>query len=156
MSLMTLDHIKAWAAMLPPDFAAEIGAPPGESGDYLSAISSALPSLKDSRSVLAFVAGNEDAFVGIGRAGRIRFLAWYRSQGHADSAMAIESLTESEGDGGSGTSKVAPYFKSDMEAIAAALGRRMARGMVDTYTLDVIAGASYEAVAAMEMRGGGL
>lgn len=156
MSLMTLDQIKAWAALLPPDFAAEIGEPEGDSAEHLSAISSALPSLKDSQSVLDFVAGNEDAFVGIGRAGRIRFLAWYRSQGHADSAIAIDTLTEGEGEGGKGTSKVAPYFKSDMEAVAAALGRRMARGMVDTYTLDVIAGASYEAVAAMDMRGGGL
>lgn len=156
MSLMTLDQIKAWAALLPQDFAAEIGEPEGSATEDLARISSALGDLKDSSAVKEFVEANQDAFIGIGRAGRIRFLAWYRGQGHADSARFIEALTEGDGEGGKGSSKVAPFFKSDMEAIAAALGRRMARGMVDTYTLDVITGASYEAAATMDMRGGGL
>ncbi len=156
MSLLTLEKLKAWSDLLPPDFAAEIGEPEAGSASHLAAISAALPSLKDSSSVVAFVADNEDAFIGIGRAGRIRFLAWSRSLGHADSSSLIASLSDGDGDEGKGTTKIAPFFKSDLEALAAALGRRMARGMVDTYTLDVIAGASYEAVAAMDMRGGGL
>lgn len=156
MSLLTLEKLKAWSELLPPDFASEIGGPDAGSAPHLAAISAALPSLKDSSDILAFVADNEDAFVGIGRAGRIRFLAWCRSLGGADSSLLIERLADGEGDEGRGTTKIAPYFKSDLEALAAALGRRMARGMVDTYTLDVIAGASYEAVAAMDMRGGGL
>jgi hypothetical protein len=156
MSLLTLDKLKAWVALLPPDFAAEIGEPEAASEADLARLSEELGLIKDSQGVIDFVAANQEAFIGIGRAGRIRFLAWYRSQGHADCSQVIDRLSEGEGEGGNGTSKVAPYFKSDLEAIAAALGRRMARGMVDTYTLDVIAGASYEAVAAMEMRGGGL
>jgi hypothetical protein len=158
MSLLTLEELKAWSDLLPPDFAAEIGEPDSGSAAHLAAISAALPALKDSASVVSFAADNQDAFIGIGRAGRIRFLAALSgSLGRADSAAAIARLAEGgDGDEGKGTTKVAPYFKSDLEALAAALGRRMARGMVDTYTLDVIAGASYEAVAAMDMRGGGL
>jgi hypothetical protein len=156
MSLLTLEKLKAWSDLLPPDFAAEIGEPDPAGSAHLAAISAALPALKDSSSVTSFVAENQDAFIGIGRAGRIRFLAWSRSLGHVESSALIASLSEGDGDEGKGTTKVAPFFKSDLEALAAALGRRMARGMVDTYTLDVIAGASYEAVAAMDMRGGGL
>jgi hypothetical protein len=156
MSLLTLEKLKSWSALLPPEFAAEVGDPDPESAPHLAAISEALPGLKDSDSVTAFVAANEDAFIGIGRAGRIRFLAWCRGVGHADGGALIERLTEGDGDEGKGTGKVAPYFKSDLEAIAAALGKRMARGMVDAFTLDVIAGASYDVVGALDMRGGGL
>lgn len=158
MSLLTLDSVKAWTALLPADFAAEVGEPDVEVGPFLKGIANALPALKDSTEIRDFIANNQDAFIGIGRAGRIRFLAWCRGQGHPDYRVFMEAITEGEasGDGSKGTTKVAPYFKQDIEAIAAVMGRRQAREMVDGYTLEVIAGASYEAISVLDMRGGAL
>lgn len=156
MSLLTLDQLKAWADLLPADYAAQIGDPDPAAATHLAMISAALPTLKDSDSVLSFVLSNEDAFIGAGRAGRIRFLAWYMDLGLPERAVLIDRLTEGDEEGGRGSGKVAPYFKSDMEAIAATLGRRVAHGMVDTYTLEMITGASREAVEVIELRGGKL
>jgi hypothetical protein len=156
MSLSTLEQLKAWADLLPADYAAEIGDPDPSAAPHLAVISAALPALKDSDSVLAFVSSNEDAFIGVGRAGRVRFLAWYMSLGLPERSAVMDRFSEGEEEGGRGTTKVAPYFKSDMEAIAATLGRRVAHGMVDTYTLEMITGASREAVEVIELRGGKL
>lgn len=157
MGVLTLEDIKAWTELLPADFANAVGEPaPAAEADY-AAISDALPTLKDSVKILEFVAANDEKFISIGTAGRIRFLGWYRGLNKmAEYADFMTSITEGEGgeDGGRGTTKVAPYFKQDVEAIAAVVGRRMAAEIVDGYALDVIKGAAYEVTGEMEMRGG--
>lgn len=155
MSQMDIESLKAWAALLPTDFASAVGTPDPSSSAHLSFVGQRLQTLSTSEQVLKFVEAHPDAFIGMGRPGRIRFLAWFQGKGHEDSPVVIDRITEGDGDAGSGAGKVAPYFKQDLEAIATVLGKRMAREMVDSYTLEVIAGASLEA-ASLDMRGGGL
>ncbi|WP_327211046.1 hypothetical protein [Rhizobium leguminosarum] len=157
MSVLTLEDIKAWTDLLPADFANAVGEPAATAEADYAAISDALPRLKDSIKILEFVAANDDKFISIGTAGRIRFLGWYRGLNKMDDYQDfMESITEGEEgeNGGRGTTKVAPYFKQDVEAIAAVIGRRMAVEIVDGYALDVIKGAGYEVTGELEMRGG--
>lgn len=159
MSVLTLEDIKAWTDLLPADFANAVGEPAPTAAEDYAAIAAALPRLKDSVKILEFVAANDEKFISIGTAGRIRFLGWYRGLNKTEEYRDfMESITEGEEgeDGGRGTTKVAPYFKQDVEALAAVLGRRMAAEIVDGYALDVIKGAAYEATGDLEMRGGRL
>ena len=155
MSQMDIERLGAWAALLPADFAAAVGTPDPSAASHLSFVGRHLDGLETAKQVVDFVSANPETFIGMGRPGRIRFLSWYQGRGHEDSPLVIDRITEGDGEAGSGSSKVAPYFKQDLEAIAAVLGKRMAREMVDSYTLEVIAGASLEA-ASLDMRGGGL
>jgi hypothetical protein len=64
-----------------------------------------------------------------------------------------EEVDESGGDGSDGRDKIAPVFYADILALAEALGPKIAAQMVDSQTLDAVAGASLEATAEFEMKG---
>lgn len=160
MASLGRESMEAWYGKLPDDIASCMEKPGAEGQVEADAITSALPSLGGGTAVLEYVSGNDESFVTIGRARRIRFLAWLAARDYPDKVKAIQALTDAEsssGEGGSGggVQKVAPFFKEDIRALVQALGARAARRIVDADTLAAVTGAGYEVAGELEMRSGG-
>lgn len=151
------DSMEAWFGLLPEDVASCMERPGEEGQAEAEKVEAALRSITNSSALVEFISGNEDAFISMGRARRIRFLAWLAAGDYPDKVKAIMHLsdTESTGDGAGGAGKIAPYFKEDIRALVEALGPRKSRAIVDAATLAVITGAGLDVAGELEMRSGG-
>lgn len=157
MTALEAEAIGAWLDRLPPDVRSAF--PRGsEDVDPAAAarVAAGLAAAGGIESILSLVESIQDSFVSLGRAGRVRFLAWFASLTYPDRAEAFRVLLDegSEGDSG-GFGKIAPVFLEDVRALMAALGPRAARGIVDGETLGAVAGAGFEVASDMDMPQGG-
>jgi len=159
MQALARDSMEAWFGLLPDDVASCMEKPGQDGQAEADAIAAGLLSVGSGSDLVTYVAGNQDSFIAIGRARRIRILAWLAAGQYPDKVAALQALSgeEGAGEGGSaaGTDKVAPYFKEDIRALVEALGPRAARGIVDAATLAAVAGAGYEVAGELDMRSGG-
>ena len=159
MQALAKDSMEAWFGLLPDDVASCMEKPGPEGQAEADAIAAALPGLGNGAELVGYVSSNPQPFIEIGRARRIRILAWLAAGDYPDKAAALQALAgeDGSGEGGSaaGTEKVAPYFKEDIRAFVEALGPRAARGIVDAATLAAVTGAGFEVAGELEMRSGG-
>lgn len=155
MADLRKDSIEAWFGCLPDDVRSAL--PDGTDGDVEAAmaVTEGLKGLSSPEDILSFVAFNQDSFLSMGRARRVRFLAWLAKRTYPEKIGVIDVLTDENGDGQGVMGKVAPVFLEDIRAIVEALGPRAAKGIVDADTIAVIAGAGYELKSEMDMRQGG-
>lgn len=157
MADLGTEAIGAWFEFLPADVRAAFpDAAAGGDASSAALVSGIMKPFARPEEVLAAVSANQDSFIALGRAARVRFLAWFARLTYPDHAEAFRLLVDgdSTGDAG-GVGKVAPVFMEDVRAIMASLGPRAARGIVDAETLGVVTGAGFEVVSDMDMRQGG-
>lgn len=110
--------------------------------------------------MLELIEANGDLFEKLGRARRLRFLAWFVAKTYPDSSqpvrILIDGYDDEESQGGRGTiGKVSMILAEDLRALVAALGPRAAKLIVTEGTLEAVTGAGYEVTTEMEMRQGG-
>jgi len=156
MADLRKETIDAWFGRLPADVRSAM--PDGTAGEDPAGLAATegLKGLSTPEDILTYVAGNQDLFLGMGRARRVRFLAWLTKRTYPEKIGVLEVLTDGGEDGGQGVmGKVAPVFLEDIRAIVEALGPRAARGIVDADTIAAVAGAGYELASEMDMRQGG-
>jgi hypothetical protein len=159
MDFLRKERLEKWRSILPTDVGSAIEAPSSTDPVFVELVAKAIPGFKSATEVMGFVEQNAEAFTTLGRAGRLRFLAWVRARNYNDFDNFMSALTtanEVEGDAsgtGGGIERVAPFFYSDLLALAEALGPRIAAGLVDAETLDVVAGASLEVATDYELKG---
>jgi hypothetical protein len=160
MQLLSKEALEAWRATLPDDVLTCIDAIDDSGQDAADFISKFLPDLKNLDDFSGLVSANREKFMEMGRARRIRFLAWCTAKFHSDKderLRLISKITEtgsSEEEGGSGAQNVGILFLEDIKAFAAAMGPRAAALIVDENTLSTVAGVGLEMASDMEMRGG--
>lgn len=159
MAKLDKDSMSAWFGLLPPDVASCMEISELSQGESEArSIAMALPGFKNGGELLGYVSEFPDSFKSIGRARRLRLLAWLVAGKYPDKAKAMQALAEtdegSEGSGG-GVGKIAPYFKADIRALVEAVAPRAARRIVDGATLAAVTGAAYEVAGELEMRSGG-
>lgn len=160
MASLGKESMEAWYGLLPADVASCMDRPGNDGQAEADAIAAAMPAIKDGSALLQYVSGNVESFIAIGRARRIRILAWLAAGDYPDKMKALKSLSDTDTSGGAdggagGAQKVAPYFKEDIRAFVESLGPRAARGIVDAATLAAVTGAGYEVAGELEMRSGG-
>lgn len=163
MDFLSKDRLVKWRAVQPKDVAAVTEDPVSVDPAFVELVSKRLPTLKTAAAALEFVGERAEDFKNLGRAGRLRFLAWVLAQKYSDIGVFMVALVsdtlpgeEEEGGavaGGDGRDKIAPFFYSDILAFAEALGPRIAAQIVDAQTLDAVAGASQEVASEFEMKG---
>jgi hypothetical protein len=163
MDFLSKDRLVKWRKVQPRDVAAVTEDPASVDQVFVELVAKRLPTLKTAEAVLDFAGERAEDFKNLGRAGRLRFLAWVRAQKYSDEGVFMAALVsdrlpgdEDEGGGvagGDGRDKIAPFFYSDILAFAEALGPRIAAQIVDAQTLDAVAGASLEVASEFEMKG---
>jgi hypothetical protein len=163
MDFLSKDRLVKWRAVQPKDVAAVTEDPISVDPAFVELVANRLPTLKTADAVLEFVGERAEDFKNLGRAGRLRFLAWVLAQKYPDISRFLNALVcdtvpgeDDEGGsvaGGDGRDKIAPFFYSDILAFAEALGPRVAAQIVDAQTLDAVAGASLEVASEFEMKG---
>lgn len=163
MDFLSRDRLVKWRAVQPRDVAAVTEDPVAVDEAFVQTVSQRLPTLHTALAALDFAGEHADDFIKIGRAGRLRFLAWVQKKNFPDGKLFMDALTSDslpgEDDdggevvGGDGRDKIAPVFYSDILAFAEALGPRIAAQIVDAQTLDAVAGASLDVVSEFEMKG---
>lgn len=145
------ESMEAWWKLLPSDFKKQVSLEdPGNEG-RLVAISERLAKCSYEE-VVEILETDADLFIEMGRARRIRFLAWMASRTYPDSGALFRSLTsESEDEGDQeGARKIAPYFKEDIMAIVQAIGPRAAKMIMNQDNLNQVVQASYEIQSRMQ------
>jgi hypothetical protein len=166
MDFLRHDRLVKWRAAQPRDIASVTGDPQKTDPAFVELVAKRLPALTSATAVLDFAGENADGFIALGRAGRLRFLAWVLSQSYSDIDDFKKDLVTDRapgdddgeagsdgGDGRDGRDKIAPFFYSDILAFAEALGPRIASQIVDEQTLNAVAGASMEVASEFEMKG---
>ncbi|MDW9478766.1 hypothetical protein GOB57_08615 [Sinorhizobium meliloti] len=163
MDFLSKDRLVKWRSVQPKDVAAVTEDPASVDPAFVELVANRLPTLKTADAVLNFVGERAEEFRNLGRAGRLRFVAWVLAQKYSDESRFLNALVcetmpgeEEDGDavaGGDGRDKIAPFFYSDILAFAEALGPRIAAQIVDAQTLDAVAGASLEVASEFEMKG---
>ena len=161
MDFLRQDRLTKWRAVQPRDIASVTEDPVSVDPAFVELVAKRLPTLATAASALDFAGEHADDFIALGRAGRLRFLAWVLSRKYSDERGFKEDLItdrlpdDEEGGavGGDGRDKIAPVFYSDILAFAEALGPRIAAQIVDSQTLDAVAGASLEVASEFEMKG---
>jgi len=162
MDFLKPERLAKWRAVQPRDIAAVTEDPGAVDPAFVELVARRLPTLETATAVLDFVGENADGFISVGRVGRLRFLAWVLSRKYGDIGDFMVALVSDrdpgEEDGGTegtgdGRDRIAPFFYSDILALAEALGPRMAAQIVDAQTLDAVAGASLEVASEFEMKG---
>ncbi|TLX16901.1 hypothetical protein [Rhizobium sp. MHM7A] len=160
MQLLSKEALEAWRATLPDDVLTCIETIDDSGQEAADFISKFLPDLKNSDDFSGLVSANREKFMEMGRARRIRFLAWCAAKFHSDKderLRLISKITEtgsSEEGSGSGNQSVGILFLEDIKAFAAAMGPRAAALIVDENTLSTVAGVGLEMASDMELRGG--
>jgi hypothetical protein len=163
MDFLSKDRLVKWRSVQPRDVAAVTEDPVSVDQNFVELVAKRLPTLKTAEAALDFAGEQADGFIKIGRAGRLRFLAWVKAKNYGDigafmGALVTDKLPGDEDDGGAveggdGRDKIAPFFYSDILAFAEALGPRIAAQIVDAQTLEAVAGASLEVASEFEMKG---
>lgn len=159
MAFLAKESVEAWYRLLPEDVASAME-PPGErEAEASEAVLSGIAAVATGRQAVALVEEKADSFVAMGRARRIRFLAWLAARDYPDVVEALDAITgdgtSESGAGGGGAGKVAPYFREDVRALVEALGPRAARGFAIRANLAAVAGAGFEVAGELEMKSGG-
>lgn len=146
MADLSAAAVRAWREKLPADLRAVV--PDDLSGDEatLARIASKLAEA-DAERVPGIVLEHGEMFAAMGRARRVRFLAWLAKRAYPESGIVISALIGKESDeqgstGRQGGGVVAPYFLEDLRAFAEALGPRVARRMVGGDAVGLIARAA--------------
>jgi hypothetical protein len=156
MADLSRAKIDSWLASLPDDVRSAIPEEDFDDGAAAEA-TRAMSGVSGAREVLVALEGAEDSFTQIGRAGRLRFLAWFAARPYSD-AGAMRIMTggddDGSGDGAGVLGKVAPLFAADLRAFVEALGPRAARLAVDGETLAAVTGAGFDVASEMGMGGG--
>lgn len=140
----------AWLDKLPEPFRSDTPqATPEADGSIAAIVASIDPS--DPGKVLEVVAAHDDEFVQMGRARRLRFLAWLVNQPYPNRRMLSARLTgdgDVESDDGGGhqggvnEGKSAPLFLADVKAIINSLGENFTKGLIGNIRLKQIQQAS--------------
>jgi hypothetical protein len=160
MANLSKTGIESWLDRLPDDVREVMADPIDAAADPAAiAFAAEIAAVEDLAKVLDLVENNLALFEGLGRARRIRFLAWFASRTYPESLDLFRVLVEGyddEDSGGRGAiEKVSMILAEDMRALAAALGPRAARQIVTGGTLEAVTGAGYEVTTELEMRQGG-
>lgn len=152
------DRISAWRSLLPEDIRThvplEMGTATDESLDALADDLAAVSARRIPEVILRHSATLAEA----GRPRRIRVLAWAIPRVWPNGAELTRVLTESgdaEGGEDGGRSKVAPLFRSDIEAIAGVAMARIIRAAAHRGTVDAVAGGVREFDMSYNMLHGG-
>lgn len=156
MAWMSQESVKAWYDLLPEDMASCMEEPKAID-TAAEALTSEIEVLSSGADVLDFVEKKATLIMQLDRPRRLRFLAWIAGSDYPDWRKVIQALTkvdETAGGDAGGVGKVAPFFKSDIIALAASLGPRVANSIVDGATLNAIRGAGLEVSSELELRGG--
>ena len=165
MDILSSDKLKKWKSILPDDISSIMEISSSNNEDFSILVTKEMPNFKSADNVLKFVSDNADEFEELGRAGRLRFLAWVGAQKFNDIKGFMVALNsgnnkedgsesgESEGTSGEGVKGVTPFFHSDLIAFAEAIGPRVAAQIMDAQTLDMVTGASLEVANELEIKG---
>lgn len=163
MDFLDRERLEKWRSVQPSDIAAVSEIPEKTDPAFVALVAEKAPTFKSAGEIIDFVGSSAESFIELGRAGRLRFLAWVLGRKFDDSKDFMIALMsgniEDEGDKGSadgsgeGLERVAPFFFSDLLAFAEALGPRMAAQIVDSRTLDIVTMAGAEASNEFEMKG---
>lgn len=164
MDFLRKERLEKWRAAQPADVAAATQDPVSSDPAFAALVASRLPTFTSASAVTQFVSAHPEEFIALGRAGRLRFLAWVFAKKYPDindfTFQLISEKEVEEGEGGEGSAgeqgldRVTPYFYSDLLAFAEAIGPRVAALIVDSNTLDAVAGAGLEMTSEFEMKGG--
>lgn len=160
MQWLSKEALEAWRATLPDDVLTCVETIDDSGQDAADFIAKFLPDLKEVDDFIGMISANREKFMEMGRARRIRFLAWCTAKFHSDKderLRLISKITEtgsSEEGSSSGSQNVGVLFLEDIKAFAEAMGPRAAALIVDENTLSTVAGVGLELASDMEMRGG--
>jgi hypothetical protein len=118
--------VEEWIASLPSDVRSVMPAASGDDFEGLAALQTEIERTPDSR-IADLVSRNGEAFKTMGRARRMRFLAWVARRASPDAGPIIRAVTSEGGDEGDGDGGHGPLFLEDLRAFVEALGPRVAR-----------------------------
>jgi hypothetical protein len=120
---LSSDHISKWRKLLPPNVLAVVGDDATPEGDVLLGGVIAEMEAAAPRRVLSVFDRHADAIVAMGRARRMRLMAWMDNRFMPDTNLArdlMRDFAEDDGDeGGGGRAKIAPLFRAEYEALLA-------------------------------------
>lgn len=163
MDFLRQERLAKWRAVQPKDIASVTEDPQSTDTAFVELVANRIATITTAAAALDFAGENAEGFISVGRAGRLRFLAWVLSKKFPDEKDFMADLVsdrpagdgEDDGtvSGGDGRDKIAPFFYSDILAFAEAIGPRIASQIVDSQTLDAVAGASLEVASEFEMKG---
>lgn len=142
------ETIRAWHAVLPPDFRAAVEAPAPVSAAGGEAAVSAFSAEVETAGVEgagALVVGNPALFAAMGIARRLRLLAWLTSRSWPDAGRIVRALIdESAGESGA-------ILRADAVKLAPKIAARQARRIFHHETLGAVSRASFDMVGGMEV-----
>ena len=151
--LLGIKEMEAWHGDMPPDVRAAIPEDFREGADEYGALSERISGTKV-EDAYRIVASEADLFRRMGRARRLRFLAWAakRSMPDRPSAWArlFEKDAQSEGGeaGGSGVGDVVDMFVDDIRCLSAPLATLVIARIADGENVRVVASAAQEVIEA--------
>lgn len=139
---LSASHIRGWWGMLPRDFKAAFGedVPTGQDDSLRDLAQQMVAS--STRGYPDVLWRNADLVAAMGRPRRIRMIAWIVGMCWPESEKVLSVLTAAgtgdagdAGEAGSGSTggrgKIAPLFRSDLEALAGPIINRGARAVAD-------------------------
>ncbi len=133
---LSASHVRGWWGMLPRDFKAVFGDEvPGGQDEALRDLAQQMAAAT-TRGYPDVLWRNADLVVAMGRPRRVRLLAWIVGMCWPESDKVLGALTsaeagEGESGGAAGRAKVAPLFRSDLEALVGPIINRGARAVAD-------------------------
>jgi hypothetical protein len=154
------EKIAAWCSKLPDDLQVVIRDDGPELPD--SAFEALVQDLATagSRRIPEVLATHGELVARCGRARRVRMLAWAVNRAWPDSADIVKEITDAEaGEGGGedgGRSKIAPFFRADMEALDTIAMSRVVRAMAGAGNVDAVAAGIREFEMSIDMQRGGM
>lgn len=156
MADLSLNAMAAWLDRLPDDIRSAVGDVAAGDDDRLAELSAVLSAAPADR-LSVIVSERADDFMAMGRARRLRFLAWVARRTYPESGLLFRALAEDDDEGGQsgGRSKIAPYFLEDVKALVNVLGPRVAMQVVNGDNLGAVVRSSYELQSESEFRQGG-
>lgn len=144
---LSSENVAAWLDVLPVDLRHAVPDEQVSVGDEQMEILADEISKSGPKRMASVIHRHGDLLSTVGRARRLIILAWVANETHPNSSPVIAAISteaddEDEGGGvvGDGRKKVAPYFRQDVEAIAAVTRSRVARSFAHKKTLMAIAG----------------
>ncbi len=160
MRWFTKEGLLAWRQQIPDDIVVCIEEITDEGQEAADFIAKMLPAIEKPDDFLNLVKDNQEKFIEMGRARRLRFLAWctarlYRETIEREKLIVAITNLEKEGDGESSSGNAGPYFLEDIKAFAEAIGPRAAALIVDENTLKTISGVGFEIANEIELTRGG-
>jgi len=154
MADISADTMKAWRALLPDDLKSVI---PDDGGGDERRVADLCEALRGAPAAEwpGLVVQHAEAVREMGRARRIKFLAWVSNQTHRMNPRVFADIV-SEDDQAGGRSQTGVLFVEDIRALNEALARRVARRMGDKNTFEMIREASREIENEPEFRREGM